>query len=223
MLPPAETTLRSGTGDAPARGAWQQGARCRVLSRSRARRGGGAVLRPGVARILAHQFSADRWIVALPESCQVLRDLLGAAVGRQQMQYQRKPPLADGRAAGEAEEILQPRAHRGRLAGGVLHVQLAAGRERDLFGREPIERRTLGRLEEQPRQIEILQLDQRAAPFTRAAQGALDVLVGERAHTALRTVLRDRRGASAQLLDARAVEGGVLEEEPGILRRRARL
>src|SRR5438132_57905 len=83
--------------------------------------------------------------------------------------------------------------------------------------------RALRRLEEQPRQIEILQLGQRAAPFTRAAQGALDVLVGERAHTALRTVLRDRRGASAQLLDARAVEGGVLEEERGILRRRARL
>ena len=81
----------------------------------------------------------------LPEPRKVLRHLLRAAVRREQVEDERKPALHDGGTALHAEEVLQARMQRRRVAGGVLHPDPPAGGERDRFGSETVEQRGCAR------------------------------------------------------------------------------
>ena len=94
--------------------------------------------------------------MAFPESGEVLRHLLGASARRQQMESQWDAPVADRRPPREPEEVLHARAHRRRLAFGVLDLHLAAARKNDGLGRKPVE--ALGR--QRPEEVGFTQLPQ---------------------------------------------------------------
>ena len=125
--------------------------------------------------------------MALPEAGKVLGDLLGAAARREQVERQRKPALADGRATRHSEEILQSRADRGRLAGSVLDAQLPPAWQRDLIRRELVELRR----QKTGSHVRLAQLPQR--------RGSSRKLLGARAHPGL--VERQDPGLGAMLRD----------------------
>src|SRR6187549_393713 len=86
----------------PAESSARRAPRPRLALRRRAER----VLGPGVSRIAAHQLAARLRVDVGPEAGQVLGHLLGAAVGREQVQQHLHLSVQHARRVALAEELL---------------------------------------------------------------------------------------------------------------------
>src|SRR6267378_1943600 len=116
---------------------------------------------------------------------------------REEMERQGKAPVADRRSPRHSEEILQPRADRGRLAGNVLDAQLPSTRQRDLIWRELVE---LGR-QKAGEHVRFAQLPQRRGPLCKCLGALAHPGVVQRQDPRLRAMLRDQLDPPPQTRD----------------------
>src|SRR5688500_13469293 len=87
----------------------------RLMLPLRLRRGSERVLGPGVLRVTRAQVLANLEVGRRPEAAQVVRDLHGTEIRRQQVQQDRHPSARDARRVGPAEYFLQAHRQHGRL------------------------------------------------------------------------------------------------------------
>src|SRR6185436_16794078 len=88
---------------------------------------GRGILRPGVAWVAGAELLAHLWVGVAPEACEVVGDLLRAAIRRQEVDDHWHAAGGQARRGGEAEELLDAGSEHRRAALFVTQVDAAAG------------------------------------------------------------------------------------------------
>jgi hypothetical protein len=138
------------------------------------------VFGPGVLGVSAPQFLANGRIGAFPKTSQVVGDLLGPHIRREEVEQYRDPTGRHARRRSLAEHLLNADCHHGRAANFILQPDAGALGRSNRFGSFPIERGQLVARQqsaEDPEQRRLAELGKRFLPTGQMRQQSTQFLV----------------------------------------------